>query len=180
VIRGASAALSLFAISCSLQSSAVAPSNATGSDAGTTDASVPISDGSGDSTAMSVVTLDGASVDATAVDASGDAAGSDADAAVADTSVAEDTAVPLDTAMPPPSCDSLFSGFVPGYVPCDDRPDACEFYTYTDGGPSCRELCDMAGLTCVTSWSEGSTECERSSDYGCDHRHTDGICICAR
>ncbi len=118
--------------------------------------------------------MDATAVDATAVDA---ADPSDASAGSDTGTTADDAAT--DTAMPP-SCDSLFSGFVPGYVFCDEREDACEFYTYTDRGPNCRELCDMAGLTCVTSWSEGSSECERSSDYGCEHRHTDGICICAR
>ncbi len=183
------ALIALGLVGCSVQSSALDPSAdaSVTPDIGMGDALTP---DTGDALAVRDARMDG---DARAMDsAMSDAGASDGalDTAIADAtpddassppdaSETPDTAAPPDTS-PPPSCDSLFSSFVPRYELCRDSAAECEFYTYTAGGPNCRELCTMAGLTCVTSYAEGATNCTRSSDYGCEYRHTDGICICMR
>jgi len=109
---------------------------------------------------------------------SGDAG---SDTSPVDASPPDSAPPPEDTGTEPPSCDSLFASVAPSYEACGERADECEFYTVTSGGPSCAELCMLGGRTCIESYAEdGDAHCTRTSAYGCDHRHSDGICVCTR
>lgn len=80
------------------------------------------------------------------------------------------------------TCATHFGG-VRRFELCDSAMSACSFYSDPLGRHTCREICEMAGASCIESYDDAPpVRCpdRPESPTGCDAERNDQVCVCSR
>jgi hypothetical protein len=80
-----------------------------------------------------------------------------------------------------PSCTVLY-GQAPEFLLCEERAEACTFYTSEAAGDavSCVTSCAAGGGTCLSAGDDLADGCEVGAVIPCDEAHRDLVCGCSR